>query len=237
MIRCNTPTKKEATMSDNTLSPQDAEQIKNEAAAAAEDSTDLRDKVREMTLRALRSRELKLDDVKSVVGAVSEGVSLGLGKRGGEVKVAASEALAGLDEAVKKFAEATKLAAEQLLSQGKEFSAQDLKPVYETLKRLEGELLDTVSHAADTVGGRVKQEFSDLVSHARRSGTDTGRLVADTVAEFNSRMATTLKEGATEGTSAAKELSKRLAVVTSGILSAMAQALHDKATGASKKAD
>ncbi len=216
--------------------PQNAEQIAGEAAAAAEKVTDLRGSVRDMTLRALKSRELSLGEMKSVLRAVSEGVSIGLEKRGGELKGAAADALAGLDEAVKKSAEATKLAAEQLLSQGREFTEQDLKPVYEDMKRLEGELLDAVSNAADRAGARVKQEFSDLVTHARRTGTDTGRLVADTVAEFNGRLAGTVKGGAAESATAARELSKRLTVVASGILSGMADALHEKATG-TKKAD
>ena len=216
--------------------PQDQEQIRDEAATVAEQVTDLRGTVRDMTLRALRARALNVGEVTSVVRAVSEGLSIGLEKRTGELRVAASDALAGLDEAVKKSAEATKLAAEQLLSQGKEFTEQDLKPVFEDMKRLEGELLDAVSSAADRAGTRVKQEFSDLVIHARRTGTDTGRLVADTVAEFNTRMSGTLKTGAAESAGTAGVLAKRLALVASGILSGMADALHEKATG-SKKGD
>ena len=212
------------------------EQIKNEAASAAAQGLDLRETVRDMTLRALTQRELKLDEVRSVVRAVSEGVSMGLEKRGGELKAAASSALAGLDEAVKKSAEATKLAAEQLLSQGKDFTQQDLKPVLDDLKRLEGDLLDTISQAADHGGARVKQEFGDLVNHARRAGTDTGRMVADALAQFNGRAGASLKQGAAEGALAAKDLSQRLTLVASGILSGMADALHDKANQ-NKKAD
>lgn len=213
-----------------------ADQIKQEAATAAENVTDLRGTVRDMTLRALKSRELKLGEVKAVVRAVSEGVSIGLGKRGGEMKHAAADALAGMDEAVRKSAEATKLAAEQLLSQGRDFTEQDLKPMLEDLKQLENDLLDTVSQTADRGGARVKQEFADLVTHARRTGTDTGRLVADVLAQFNGRAGEAIKQGAREGASAASDLSQRLALVASGILSGMADALHDKATGG-KKAD
>lgn len=213
-----------------------AEQIKEEAATAAEKVTDLRGTVRDMTLRALKSRELKLSEVKSVVRAVSEGVSIGLEKRSGEMKNAAADALAGLDDAVKKSAEATKLAAEQLLSQSKEFSEQDLKPMLDDLKRLENDMLDTVSQVADRGGVRVKQEFSDLVNHARRAGTDTGRLVSEVLAQFNGRAGSTLKQGTADGASAARDLSQRLALVASGILSGMADVLHEKATGG-KKAD
>lgn len=213
-----------------------AEQLKNEAASAAEQAADLRVTVRDMTLRALKSRELNLGEVKNVLRSVSEGLSIGLEKRGGEIKGAAAEAMAGLDEAVQKSAEATKLAAEQLISQGKEFTEQDIKPVYEDLKRLEGELLDAISHASERAGSRVRQEFTDLLNHARRAGTDTGRVVADTLSQFNGRAGSAVKSGAAEGAVTAREFSKRLALVASGILAGMADVLHEKA-GGTKKAD
>ena len=93
------------------MSDAQIETIKEEAAAAAEQGKDLRALVRDMTLRALSRRSLSVTDIMAVVRAVTEGVSLGLGRRAGELKDAAHEALAGLDEAVKKTAEATKLAA------------------------------------------------------------------------------------------------------------------------------
>ena len=214
--------------------PQNSEQIKREAEAAGERSGDLRATVRDMTLRALKSRELSLSEVREVVRAVSEGVSMGLGKRGGELKGAAPEAFAGLDQAVRKSAEATKLAAQQLLSQGKDLTAQDIKPVLEDLKRLESEMLDTLGQAADRAGSRVKEAFTELLSHARRTGTDTGRQVADTISEFSGRAAPALKAGAADSVAAARELSKRIAVAASGILSGMADALHERATGTQK---
>ena len=119
--------------------------IKEEAAAAAEQGKDLRALVRDMTLRALSRRSLSVTDIMIVVRAVTEGVSLGLGRRTGELKDAAHEALAGLDEAVKKTAQATKLAAQQLVSQGKEFGEQDLKPAVDELKQVEEMFLATVA--------------------------------------------------------------------------------------------
>ena len=41
-------------------------------------------------------------------------------------------------------------------------------------------------------------------------------------------MKTSLDDGATVGKEAAREVSKRLAVITSGILSGLADALHEK---------
>jgi hypothetical protein len=119
--------------------PTPTERIVDEAAAAAEASQDLRTAVRELTLRALEHRALDLGQLRQVFSAVTEGVSLGLARRGGEIKDAASDALAGLTDAAQKAAEATRLAAEQLLAEGKALTDEDLKPVVDDLRRLEQE--------------------------------------------------------------------------------------------------
>jgi hypothetical protein len=210
--------------------------IKEEAAAAAEQGKDLRALVRDMTLRALSRRSLSVADIMTVVRAVTEGVSLGLGRRAGELKDAAHEALAGLDEAVKKTAEATKLAAQQLVSQGKEFGEQDLKPAIDELKQVEEMFLATVAKVTEAAGGRIKEEFATQLSHARRNGTDSGRVIADTVAEFNQRVAATVKTGAAQSAGAALEMKQRLTLLASGILAGMSDVLHEKANSGEKKA-
>lgn len=211
------------------------EAIKAEAAAAAQaEGVDLHARVRDLTLRALRDRAVSLSEVREVVTAVTEGVGVGLGQRAGEIKDAARQALSGLDEALGKSAEATKLAAQQLLSQGKEFKDADLKPALEELKQLEETLLSTVSRVAAQAGGRIKAEFESQVNHARRAGTDTGRLVADTLSEFAGRAGSQAKAGAAEGIEAGLELRKRLTLLASGILGGMADALREQG-GAGRK--
>lgn len=210
------------------------EHIREQAAAQAEQAADLRAAVRDLTLRALQSRSLEAAQLRTVLEAVTEGVSLGLARRGGELRAAAADALKGLDEAVRKSAEATKLAAEQLMAEGRALTREDLRPVLEDLRRLEGELLEAVARGSGRAQERVKQAFADLLTHARRTGTDTGRMVAETVEALTNRAAPVIRSGAAEGAAAAGELARRLALVASGILAGMAQALQDKAGGSGK---
>ena len=210
------------------MSDEQNESIKTEAATVVEQGKDLRTKVRDITLRALSRRSLSLGEVGAVLRAVTEGVSLGLGRRGGEVKDAAREALGGLDEAVKKLAEVTRLTMQQAASQGRDFHMKDLKPALEEMKNLEQTFLSTVSQVTQAAGGRIKEEFQAFVSHGQRGGTDAGRVMADTVAEFNKRFFSVVKEGVRESADAASELKQRLGQVGSGILSGMAEALHEK---------
>ncbi|MBT9613757.1 MAG: hypothetical protein IV108_10900 [Burkholderiales bacterium] len=210
------------------MSEDQNEAIKAEAATVVEQGKDMRTKVRDITLRALSRRSLSLSEVGGVVRAVTEGISLGLGRRGGEVKEAAREALGGLDEALKKLAEVTRLTMQQAASQGRDFHAQDLKPALEEMKRLEETFLSTVSQVTNAAGGRIKEEFQAFVTHGKLAGTDAGRVMADTVADFNKRFFSAVKEGVRETAGAASEIKQRLGEVGSGILSGMADALHEK---------
>ena len=209
--------------------------IKEEVAIAAEQGKDLHALVRDITLRTLSRRTLSASEIMEVVRAVTEGLTLGLGRRAGEIKESVRDALSGLDEALKKTAEATLLAAQQLISQGKEFGAQDLKPAMDELKQMEEMFLRTVSKVTEAAGGRIKEEFSSQLNHARVSGTDSGRLIADTVAQFSQRAAASVKTGVVQTAGATQEVKQRLTLLASGILAGMADALHEKAKPGERK--
>ncbi len=210
------------------MSEDQNEAIKTEAATTVEQGRDLRTQVRDITLRALSRRSLSLGEVGGVVRAVTEGVSLGLDRRGGEIKDAAREALGGLDEALKKLAEVTRSTMQQATSQGKAFKTEDLKPALDEMKRLEETFLSTLSQVTHAAGGRIKDEFQSFLSHSRNAGTDSGRVMADAVAEFNKRFFSTVKEGVKDSVGVAGDLKQRLGEVGSGIFSGMADALHEK---------
>lgn len=218
------------------MSELEPEAITQQVATAAEQGKDLHDLVRDITLRALSRRALSMSEIKEVVGAVTEGVTLGLGRRAGEIKDAVRQALGGLDDAMKKTAEATKLAGQQLVAQGKEFGAQDLKPAIDDLKQMEEMFLNTVSKVAEAAGGRIREEFASQLTHARRSGTDGGRMIADTVADFSQRASASLKSGAQQTAGASQDIKQRLTLLASGILAGMADALHEKAKPGEQKA-
>jgi len=54
---------------------------------------------------------------------------------------------------------------------------------------MEEMFLNTISKVTEAAGGRIKEEFASQLTHARRSGTDSGRMIADTVADFSQRAA------------------------------------------------
>lgn len=210
------------------MNEQSLDDLKTMVADSVEQDAGLRIRVRDLTLQALKSRSMNLDELRRVAQAVTEGVSLGLEHRKGEVKHALSEAMAGLDDAMSKAAEASHLALRQLVSQGKEFSENDLKLALEQLKKLEGELLDTLSKVADSAGDKIRQELKDFVTHTRRAGTDTGAKVLVTVEEFSNKVHATADSGKVAAVNTARDVGARVAEAASGFFAALSDVLQEK---------
>jgi hypothetical protein len=208
--------------------PLTTQEIVNAASASMQDDGDIRTRVHDLTLRALRERRLDASEVRAVVRSVAEGLSLGAEHRTGEVKEALAAAISGLDAALSKAAQATHLALQEMISQGKEFSAQDLQPALDDMKITEQAFLDTLGQVAETAGSRIKQELKAAVDHARHSGTDTGASVRASLGDLNNRISATLQAGKSSGQEAAQTVASRLAALASGILAGIAEAMHEK---------
>lgn len=214
--------------------PLTTQEISLAASESVQQEGDIRSQVRDLTLRALQTRSLDTAGIREVVRAVGEGVSLGAEQRASEVKQALAAALSGLDDAVGKAAQATQLALQELVAQGKDFSEQDLKRALDDLKITEQAFLDTLGQVADAAGSKIRQELNDAVEHVRRSGTDTGASVRTSLSELGNRLSATLHESKASGQEAATTVSSRLAGLASGILAAMAESL-DKKSGIERK--
>jgi hypothetical protein len=204
------------------------EVITRVATETVAEATDIRSRVRDLTLSAIKQRHLEAVGVREVVKALTAGVNFGLEKRAQDSKEAMSEAFAGLDDALQKSAEATHLALRQLSDHGKEFSDVELTIAIENLKQTEREFLTTISEVAGAASERVKADWHELVTHAARTGTDTGRQVADTVNEFSQRIGSVAQDTKVIGGGAVCQLSSRFVQVASGILAGITDAIKEK---------
>jgi hypothetical protein len=204
------------------------EGIKQAASAAVAEGQDIRERVRDLTLSAIKQRRMEASEVKDVVKALTEGITLGLDKRAHDSREALGQAFSGLDAALMKSAEASYLALKQLTEHGHDFSQQDIKTALDNLKKVEHDFLDTVSEVASKSKGKVKTEFDELLTHTRRTGTDTGRQVASTVAAFSQQMHGVAHDTKAAGSGVAHKLSSRFTQLAAGILEGIAQALREK---------
>jgi len=213
-------------MADNPAREVSNEDLRAAVSESVEEGLDIRDRVRDLTLQAIRSRRLDPEEVRQIMRAATEGISLGAEKRGADMRAALADAVKGLDEAFMKSAEAGRLALEELTSHTRDFSENELKQALANMKKMEEDFLATLHQVASTARPVVRTQMDGLLNHMRRSGTDTGMKVASTMSEFAHRMAQAHIDSRVAGLEAAQELSERWAQMTSGFLAGLAEALR-----------
>ncbi len=199
-------------------------QWRDEAAEAAA-SPDLRERVRELTARALHDRKMGLEDVRAIVAAITEGVGSGLSARGGEMKDGLKQAVAGLDDAVGSAAQAASYTIREAVEQGRAFKDNELKASLEQLRDLESQLVEAVKATAKQSGGKLKDELEHLGDHLKISGTRTGEQVRDALQQFAAGVKTGGAAGRAGLAESAGVASERLSQVASGVLAALSDSL------------
>jgi len=204
------------------------ERIRERAAAAVAAGGDIRGQVRRLTLQALKTHRLDPQAINTVMRAVTEGVGLGAVTPPGGVERALAEGLQGLDDALKKAAEAISLALQQLAAQSRDFTECDLRPSLDHLKRLEGDFVATVQAVGERSGAQVKQSLVDIAAHMARAGTDTGGALRAAVEPLRNRLNAAAAEAGAAGARAAQDVSLRLAALAGGMLAGMADAIHEE---------
>jgi hypothetical protein len=204
------------------------ENLAKAAADSMKSGEHIRERVRDLTLRAFQEKRFDYQGMKEVIEAMTAGISLGAGQRAGQVKGAVADALAGLDQALMKSAQASQLALQELAGKSREFSDSELKQAIDQMKKLESDFMAAASKAAESGGVAVKAEFREFVTHAQRFGTDTGTVVAQTMREFSHRIASQMVDAQIAGLEAARELNARFAQAASGFLQAMADSLREE---------
>lgn len=202
------------------------EEVRQATADTVREGVDIRARVQEITLDALRSQRFDRHGMREVIRAVTEGAARGAEKSGPEMSRVMSEALKGLDQAMRASAEAGYAALKQLTAAGRSFSDAELKQALANLRKMEDDLLDTVSQVADGANERVRPELRQALHAMRETGTATGRQVAQAMGDFAQKFSAVSFDMALTGLERAAEFGQRFSQVASGILGGMAEALR-----------
>lgn len=205
---------------------EDSASIREAASETVRQGTDIRDRVHELTLAALRRQRFDPRGVREVVRAVTEGIAVGADKSGGDLRRALAEALRGLDQALRTSAEAGDVALKQLAKSGRGFSDAEFKQALANLRKLEDDFLKTAELVADGASARVQPELREALRSARKTGTETGKQVALTMGDFAQKFSAASLDAAIAGLEVASQVGQRFALVASGVLGAFADALR-----------
>ncbi len=212
-----------------------SESITQRASESVKAGSNIRERVHDLTLEALRNRRFDSKGVREVVQAVSEGIALGAESSRAEVRQSLADAFRGLDEALRKSTEAGQTALRQIVATGRGFTENDLKSALSSLKRIEEDFMTTVTQVADAAGKTVQPELRAVLSEARRTGTETGRQVASTLSEFAQRASVATLDVTLAGVQVAGEFGARFALLTAGMLGGIADAIRKTEPGPNSK--
>jgi uncharacterized protein DUF6781 len=207
-----------------------SEDIRESASGSMRGADDIHHRVHDLTLRALRSRRFSRTEIRDVVRAITEGITLGADQSRSDMRQALADAFRGLDEALRKSTEAGQTALRDLVATGRNFSESDLKRALADMRKLEEDFLSTLEQVADSANDRVRPELRELIARARRGGTATGRQLATMMGEFAQRFSSASIDVALGGLEAASEFSARFAQVAGGVLAGFADVLGEQRT-------
>lgn len=200
------------------------EVLKGLARESVKQGENLRTAVRELTLNALRSRELTVEQIKRVVRSVTEGVNLGATTSGVDPDRVLGEAFSGMDEAVLKAVQANHLALQQLSSQGE--GGSRMQKALDDLERLEDEFLNTVKDAAKKGSEQLRGQWAKLLQQKEDAGTATQAQIEQTLEAFGERMRDAMRQQRRMAVKAGEAMTENFATLASGILIGLTEGLQ-----------
>ena len=205
------------------------EVLQDEIKGALETGRDIKETVRRITLDALTKGELDTESVQQVASAVVRGAGMGAASPGTETKDILVQAVSGLDEALSKAAEASKLALEEAIGRGDEFSSHELRRSLDDMQGLEELLLETLHNAAKGGKDQVSVILQDLAEHAQHSGTAVGTELKEGLTDLVEQITDHGNTRLESGVESVRETSSLLARIASGILEGIADSLKPSA--------
>jgi len=200
------------------------EVLKGLAQQSVKQGENLRAGVRELTLGALRGRELTLEQIKRVVRAVTEGVSLGANTSGVDPDRVLGEAFSGIDEALLKAVQANHLALQQLSAQGE--GGSRMQKALDDLERLEDEFLKSVRDATRKGSEQLRDQWARVLQQKEAAGTQTQTQIERTLEEFGERMRDAMRQQRRVAVKATEAMAENFATLASGILIGLTEGLE-----------
>lgn len=204
----------------------DADEVLSQMTAqAVAQGESLRSTVRDLTLQALQSREMSLGQIKAVIGAVTQGVNMGAIQGKLDTDEVFGQALAGMDDALLKVVEASRIALHQITGE-REFSDSHLKKALDDLERLEDEFLATVKKAATGGGAPFKSQWGGALEEQMTAGTATGQQVMSMMEQYGAQFQKAARAQRDASFRAAHALSQNFATLVSGVLIGLSEAMQ-----------
>jgi len=193
-----------------------------DAAPPVTEDQAIRQRVKELTSQVLQQGRMDPDAVRDVVRAVIGRTPSEMAPSASDARELFAAAVRELDEALMKSAGATHSALQQLALRGKDFTDNDLKEALVSLKKLEEDYVAATNRIAEAMSGNLRRQMTELAAHAQNLGAEASARVATVMGEFASNVTS-------PGLATMRGASARMALLASGLLAGIADALSDQA--------
>jgi len=224
----DTQTNQQDTVGDDTQNQDDLTTLEKDIHDALVNGNNIHETVHNLTLHAINAERLDIDSIRRIVTAVVTGIQEGAQKQlltaSNQTQTAKSqitEAISGLDSALARVAEATKLAMQEAAGRAQKFSDQELVRTKSDLEGLESLFLDTLQNTTSAAKGTISDIWDDVTTHAKNNGTVVGAQLKETLSLFAQQAASVghaqLEAGAHLAQSTAGFIQKIATGVLSGI--------------------
>jgi hypothetical protein len=184
----------------------------------------IRERVRDLTTQVLQQGRVDTEAVRDVVRAVTGQPAASVAAGTGEARELFAGAVRALDEALMQSASAAHEALQRLAARGRDFTDNDLKDALVSLRKLETDYAAAAGRISEAMSGNLRREMMELAALAQNAGGEASARVASMMGEFASRMG----DGASSGLEAVRGASVRMALLASGVLAGVADALRER---------
>jgi hypothetical protein len=197
------------------------------------DDQAIRERVRALMGQFLQQGQMDPEGVREVMQTVTGGVPLS--KTPAEASgMEFTDEVRRLNAALVVSAEAARRALETVANRGNDVTENDVKGALASLMKVQDDCQAAMNRVGERASANLRRELSELAMHAQNVGIEASARASALMNEFASRMAGTYRESAAPSLDAARAFSARMALLTSGIIAGVADALSDQS--GSKKA-
>ena len=204
----------------------DMDALEAEVREAVANGSHIQDTVHRLTLKAMNAQHIDLESLQRIITAVMQGAHDGASQQllqatnqAHAAKSQITEAVAGLDSALARFVEASKLAIEEAAGQAKKFSDTELARTRSDLESLESLFLETLHHTATAAQGLIADVLLDISHHAKNTGTNVGSQLKETLATLAQQVASVGHSQMEVGVSLAQKTADFVSKSANGVLS------------------
>jgi hypothetical protein len=202
--------------------------------SVAEEDQAIRERIRVLTSQVLRQGKIDPEGVKEIMRAVTGNAPSVTPPASDASGMEFSDAVRRLDAALGVSAEAAHRALETIAMRGTDVTDNDIKGAHASLMKLQEDCLAAAKLVSKQASGEnLRRELDQLAVHAQNVGVEASVRAGALMNEFAARLTSTYRETAVPSLEAARAFSARMALLTSGIIAGVADALSDQ-SGAKK---